>query len=382
MNPLARARELLDSTGPRGVVASALALAGVRRLLVLELRPADFEPTPADGHSIVELTTEQAAAFAPEWAGSEAATRVASGARCHALSDGTDHLAAWWLAGERTELEYVHVPLRTGPGAVYIYDLITAPAIRGGGAAVRATTLNRDHLGSEGIVRMLGSVLPENASAYVSLARGGWRPVAVIASVRGRNLGARSNRLAMALARPPHMAQPLAAHIRRLRDPEEGMVPGGWWGAVPARLDRLRPNDAVHSIVLHHTGKPAASLRSARAEAAYMRAIEHEHLLQGWWAIGFHYVVMPSGRVFEGRPPGAMGAHAKGHNSGTLGVALAGDFETEQPTPQALHALEGLLAGLPDVPVVSHSELAARACPGRNLLAARSEAARVEAVTT
>jgi len=380
VNVPARARKVA-ATGPRGVVASALAVAGVRRLLLLELRPDEFPPTPADGHSVVEIGAEEAAAFAPEWRGGEAEARIASGARCFAISDGQNLLAAWWHAGARTKLDYVGSPLRTGPGAVYIYDMITAPEVRGGGVAALATGLNRDLLGEQGITQELGSVLPENSSAYVAFARGGWRPVAVIASVCGHDLGARSNRLAMALARPPHMAQPLAARVRRLRDPVAGVVPGSWWGAVPSTR-RMRPNDPVRTIVLHHTARPAASLRTVRAEADYMRALEHAHLVQGGWAIGYHHVVMPSGRVFEGRPPGVVGSHAKGHDAGTLGVAVAGDFEIERPTPEALRALDELLGGLPDVPVAPHRELAATQCPGRHLMAARSEPAGVEAVTT
>ena len=152
--------------------------------------------------------------------------------------------------------------------------MITAPEVRGGGVAALATGLNRDRLREQGIAQELGSVLPENSSAYVAFARGGWRPVAMIASVRGHDLGARSTRLAMALARPPHMAQPLAARVRRLRDPAAAVVPGGWWGAVPSKR-RMRPNDPTRAIVLHHTSLRTGSLRTIRAEAEYMRAVEH-----------------------------------------------------------------------------------------------------------
>ena len=56
--------------------------------------------------------------------------------------------------------------------------MITAPDVRGGGAAVLATGLNCDCLRDQGIVHELGSVLPENSSAYVAFraAVGGpWR---------------------------------------------------------------------------------------------------------------------------------------------------------------------------------------------------------------
>ena len=278
----------------------------------------------------------------------------------------------------------MHVPLRTGPGAVYIYDLITAPAVRGGGAAVLATGLNCDYLRDQGIVRELGSVLPENAAAYVSLSRGGWRPVAAIASVRGRSLGARSNRLAMALAQPPHMAQPLAARVRRLREPRGAVVPRSWWGGVPVRGERLRPNGSLHSVVLHHTAWPAASLRTARAEAEYMRAIEHEHLLLGWWAIGLPLRGdAERAGVRRSRPRRDGRARPEVTTRARWASPWRATSRPSSPRRQALRALDDLLARMPDVPVVPHCELASDAgCPGRHLLAARSEAAGVEAVKT
>jgi N-acetylmuramoyl-L-alanine amidase len=123
---------------------------------------------------------------------------------------------------------------------------------------------------------------------------------------------------------------------------------------------------------VHHTAVPEPTLAggSPEAEAAHMRDLESLHLDRGWAAIGYHFVVMPSGRIYAGRPAEAVGAHVEGHNLDTIGVALAGDFEREKPTSEAVTALErvkALVPGASTVPVLPHRDLASTRCPGRFL---------------
>ncbi len=70
-----------------------------------------------------------------------------------------------------------------------------------------------------------------------------------------------------------------------------------------------------------------------------MREIQRWHLERGWATVGYHFVLSPSGRVFLGRPVDRLGAHVLGHNVGTVGIALMGNFELERPTPAALESL-------------------------------------------
>ncbi|HEY3240228.1 MAG TPA: peptidoglycan recognition family protein, partial [Acidimicrobiia bacterium] len=82
----------------------------------------------------------------------------------------------------------------------------------------------------------------------------------------------------------------------------------------------------------------------------------------GWNDIGYNFLVDASGRIYEGRyarPYGAgesptgedaggrgvIGAHAKGFNVGSVGVAMLGDFSgAAQPTGPAIDSLVRLLA--------------------------------------
>ncbi len=105
-----------------------------------------------------------------------------------------------------------------------------------------------------------------------------------------------------------------------------------------------------------------------------MREIQRWHLERGWATVGYHFVVSPSGRVFRGRPVDRLGAHVLGHNVGTVGICLMGNFELERPTPAALESLtytrRRLVPGGAKARLLGHRDHRGHetsACPGRNL---------------
>jgi hypothetical protein len=144
-----------------------------------------------------------------------------------------------------------------------------------------------------------------------------------------------------------------------------------WSVASPA--GGWEPSGDLRALILHHTHVESDDVRGGEVsrEIAYMRLIEGLHLARGWDAIGYHFVVMPSGRRYPGRPVSAMGAHVLGHNRGTVGLALAGDFNVERPSRAALAAAARLrreiTAGVHELPLLGHGDLAETSCPGDNL---------------
>jgi hypothetical protein len=113
---------------------------------------------------------------------------------------------------------------------------------------------------------------------------------------------------------------------------------------------------------------------SFEVEAAHMREIQRWHLARGWATVGYHLVVSPSGRIFSGRPVDRLGAHVLGHNVGTVGIALMGNFELERPTPAALESLtyarSRLVPGGAKTKLLGHRDHRGHetsACPGRHL---------------
>lgn len=167
--------------------------------------------------------------------------------------------------------------------------------------------------------------------------------------------------------------------------------PGGWTGGggadvipagVIARTQWARgaprpwladPMNGVGRITVHHDGMSPFYDASWGGAAKRIEAIRAAHVGQGWADIGYHYVVDPSGRVWQGRPLALQGAHVKVANPHNLGICVLGNFEEQRPTPAALRAVEDLVAmersrfGVPLAQVYTHQELSPTACPGRSL---------------
>lgn len=98
------------------------------------------------------------------------------------------------------------------------------------------------------------------------------------------------------------------------------------WTATPtpeALPDLVNPK----RITLHHTViANLPSNASQSQEIQRMRRILDIHLnSSGYSDIGYHYVVMPSGRIYEGRSSRKRGAHDVVNDG--IGVAVDGDFQ-------------------------------------------------------
>lgn len=151
------------------------------------------------------------------------------------------------------------------------------------------------------------------------------------------------------------------------------------WSARPP-AGTLRPLGEVHTITLHHTvSAPASPFRE-------IRAIQEYHLKRGFADIGYHFLVNRPSHVtgqdaYWGRqtqPDGSLslGAHARDHNQGNIGVAVLGNYEVDRPSPEQLASLAALLAWLcftwdvDPTRIVPHSQLNPTSCPGTHLIAA------------
>ena len=120
------------------------------------------------------------------------------------------------------------------------------------------------------------------------------------------------------------------------------------WGANES-IVRAAPYyaDAVHLAIVHHT---AGTNNYTKAQsAAIVRGIELYHVKSnGWNDIGYNFLVDKYGQIFEGRAGGitrpVIGAQAEGFNTGSVGVAVIGDYSSTAITPAARAALVSLLA--------------------------------------
>jgi hypothetical protein len=117
---------------------------------------------------------------------------------------------------------------------------------------------------------------------------------------------------------------------------------------------------------------------TSEGEAAQqMRSIQRSHFGRGWAGVGYHYVIDPAGRIWEGRPITFQGAHAGSSelNRGNVGVSLMGDFDQQHVPAAQLDACRRLIVqlcakyGVSPNEIRGHSDLKQTACPGAHLSA-------------
>jgi flagellar hook assembly protein FlgD len=131
------------------------------------------------------------------------------------------------------------------------------------------------------------------------------------------------------------------------------IVPRFGWAANEA-IVRAKPQIAaqLRFAIVHHTVNTNAY---SRAQApAIVRGIEMYHVKgNGWNDIGYNFLIDRYGTVYEGRGGGIdknlIGAHSEGFNTGSVGVALIGTYDSGGPTPAQKQALVKLLAWRLDV---------------------------------
>ena len=197
-------------------------------------------------------------------------------------------------------------------------------------------------------------------------------------------------------------AQPLATPA--------GLVSRKEWGAGEAdeALLKAHPMGTVRFISIHHSESPTPDPID---EVARVKSIQHGHMAADhqWGDIAYHYLIGPSGRIYEGRSPayaassgtvylkpdewfaagqnelgittaplpqGSSGEKTipPGASEGHLTICFLGNFAAELPSPPARQAMAQLVAhllqahALTVADVMFHREIAAWTdCPGQAL---------------
>jgi flagellar hook assembly protein FlgD len=126
------------------------------------------------------------------------------------------------------------------------------------------------------------------------------------------------------------------------------IVPRRGWSADES-IRRAGPSfaPAVRLALVHHTA--GRNGYTAAESPAIVRAIELYHVKgNGWNDIGYNFLVDRFGTVFEGRYGGVdrnvVGAHAEGFNTGSVGVAVLGEYSSLAVSQKARDSLARLLA--------------------------------------
>jgi hypothetical protein len=176
------------------------------------------------------------------------------------------------------------------------------------------------------------------------------------------------------------------------------------WGTVAPDTDVLKrqPMGKVRYISVHHTETP---IPDSVSEVQRLRNIQSYHQqTQQWGDIAYHYLIGPSGKVYEGRAEAYAsssgtvyltqaqweaapqdetgrttaakpeGIAKPGHSAGHLTICFVGSYGGQLPTPAARDAASALIVrklkehGLGAEALFFHREIACWSdCPGQAL---------------
>ena len=121
------------------------------------------------------------------------------------------------------------------------------------------------------------------------------------------------------------------------------------------KITRDEPHYAptLKLAVVHHTAGSELVLARRRRPRSCAGSRSTTCKGNGWNDIGYNFLVDRFGTVYEGRAGGmtrnVIGAHALGFNTGTVGVALIGNYSAATPTAAEQAALVRLLAWRLDI---------------------------------
>lgn len=147
------------------------------------------------------------------------------------------------------------------------------------------------------------------------------------------------------------------------------------WKAKPPKESYIE--HIPKKITIHHTaGNYPLTDEDSFIEVQVIQ--EYHQQARGWIDIGYHFLIDPSGNIFEGRPILAVGAHVAKFNVDNIGIAVLGNYHppvNNEVTEKAVSAIITLVRYLKDrydiakKSFYAHRELAKTTCPGDNLYA-------------
>ena len=150
------------------------------------------------------------------------------------------------------------------------------------------------------------------------------------------------------------------------------VIPRSSWAKGSPIISRMNRADRPYTwITVHHDGMDSFTSTSYASAAARLEQIRNAHIIrkpEPFGDIGYHYLIDPSGRVWQG-------AHVAGENPGNLGICVMGNYDIQRPNAAQLAALNRFVAAqmrayhIPLARVRTHQEWpsAHTRCPGFSL---------------
>lgn len=155
--------------------------------------------------------------------------------------------------------------------------------------------------------------------------------------------------------------------------PEIVEVYPGIWDARPV-VSNPQGNGPMGALVgqaTHHTvGALLPFDATIEQEVAVIKAIDAQHVAQGWGGFAYHGIAFASGRAYLCGDLGARRAHVANRNHELHGLAFDGDFSAQLPPEGMLraggHFLQYVINNGGSATILGHREWGtATACPGK-----------------
>lgn len=143
---------------------------------------------------------------------------------------------------------------------------------------------------------------------------------------------------------------------------ELGIITRAQWGANESWRTWGTAGTRAQCVTIHHSAIPAGNDYAANVRAIYQYHATTINGGQGWGDIGYHLLVDPAGRIYQGRATGVTGrsvftntsgvlesvtaGHVGGANNGNIGICMLGDFTSYAPTTAAINATTRAVSAL------------------------------------
>lgn len=122
----------------------------------------------------------------------------------------------------------------------------------------------------------------------------------------------------------------------------------------------------ITEIIVHSTATPSGMRATAKD-------IDKWHRQKGFDCIGYHFVILHTGEIQPGRAVASIGAHCRGHNEHTIGIAYVGglnsskqsaDTRTQAQKMSLVALIKSLIFQYPTICKISgHRDYCNTACP-------------------
>ena len=130
-------------------------------------------------------------------------------------------------------------------------------------------------------------------------------------------------------------------------DSQPTINPRSSWGASDCPPRRAASYGSVKASFVHHTSPETNDYSRSQVPALILSHCLYHRNSNGWDDIGYNFVVDKYGKIWEGRAGGVdkavVGAHARGFNSESVGIASLGTNSSVKATSASLTAMARLI---------------------------------------